>query len=343
MPNGVHRIIDSDGHIIEKDKYLYPYLEKKYPRDGLENYPLFPTLDGFRRANSRIRPGFDDDGNDYTADAQGWLRFLDRLEISEAVLYPTAGLGSGFSKDVEWAIDLCAAYNNYLSDYFLKKNSRFMAVALLPVQQPNAAAKELHRAVTELGFVAGLLPVPGLRLPYGDRYFDPIYDRAQALDVPLAVHGAAQTGVGIDLLSEFDESTVLAHPIGQFIHFTDMLYGRVFDRFPNLTVVYQEAGAGWVPYLMERIDRNSESRSLASDTVANHAIYFHAELEERDSLRTALSVVGDDRFVYASDFPHEPTTEISEALAAFLAREDISLANKQKILSDNVKALYRLE
>jgi len=60
-------------------------------------------------------------------------------------------------------------------------------------------------------------------------------------------------------------------------------------------------------------------------------------------LITALDVVGDDRFVYASDFPHEPTTEIAEILENFLERKDITLSSKQKLLSDNVRALYRMK
>ena len=343
MPNGVNRIIDGDGHLIENPSLIYPYLEKKYPRDGLENYPLFPTLDGFRRSNSRQRPGFDDDGKDYTPDAVGWIKFLDRLEISEAVIYPTAGLGYAFTKDPVWAVDLAQAYNNFLHDQYIKKSSRLTGVAIIPVQDPPAAAKELRRAVKDLGMVGGLLPVPGLRLPYGDPSFDPIYKEAQALDVPLAVHGAAQRDIGLDLLTGFYAGKTLAHTLGQFIQFTDMMFAGVFERFPNLTVVYQESGAGWVPFLIERIDRHSKSGSLATDTVRDHQIFFHAELDEKESLITALDVVGDDRFVYASDFPHEPTTEIAEILENFLERKDITLSSKQKLLSDNVRALYRMK
>jgi MFS family permease len=102
---------------------------------------------------------------------------------------------------------------------------------------------------------------------------------------------------------------------------------------------------GRVPYLIERIDRRTERRGrhLATEQVQNHPVYFHAELAERHVLPLALDVVGEDRLLYASDFPHEPGDEIKEVLEAFLAREDVSPAAKQKILCENIEALYRLQ
>jgi len=82
---------------------------------------------------------------------------------------------------------------------------------------------------------------------------------------------------------------------------------------------------------------------LATEQVQNHPVYFHAELAEQQVLPLALDVVGEDRFLYASDFPHEPDDEIKEVLEAFLAREDVRPSAKQKILCDNIEALYMLK
>jgi predicted TIM-barrel fold metal-dependent hydrolase len=73
--------------------------------------------------------------------------------------------------------------------------------------------------------------------------------------------------------------------------------------------------------------------------VQNHAIYFHAELAEQQVLPLALDVGGEDRLLYASDFPHEPDDEIMAVLEAFLAREDVSPSTKQKILCENIGML----
>ena len=341
MMQTVEGIIDGDGHVIEQDEHIIPYLTSKYSEDGLRNYYLFPTLDGWRRGIPGRELGYD---------ALGWERFLNQSGISEAVLYPTAALGFGFAKDAEWAVDLAHAYNLYIHDHFLKKNARLKGVALLPVQDPQAAARELHHAVTELGMVGGLLPTPGLRHPYGDAIFDPLYREAESVGAMLAVHGASRQqgiGVGLDYVegASQSEAFVLSHTFGQMSQFTNMICERVWDRFPNLKVAFLEAGCGWVPYLMERIDRSTDGRigrKLASEQVRNHPIYFHAELEEKEVLPFTLSVVGEDRFIYASDYPHETDESAIHALHEFLEREDVTPTAKQKVLHDNIRALYNM-
>ena len=336
----VTKIIDGDGHLYERDEDIRPYLQGKYPEETLRTYYLFPTLDGWRR-------GIPPRGHRY--DAAGWAQFMDATGISESVLYPTLGLAFAYARDPDWAADLARAYNDYVYDHFLMRNARLKAVALLPVQAPRAAAAELRRAINELGMVGGLLPTPGLTVGYGDTCFDPLYEAAQALGTMLGVHGAArQHGIGVNLDyvgADGGQAFVLAHSFGQMSQFTHMIFGRVFERFPRLKVAFLEAGCGWVPYLIERIDRRTErtGRRLATEQVRNHPVYFHAELAERQVLPLALSVVGEDRFLYASDFPHEPDDEIMEVLEAFLVREDVSQSAKQKILCENIEALYTLK
>jgi predicted TIM-barrel fold metal-dependent hydrolase len=345
----VTEIIDADGHIRETDEDLLSYLDPKYDRGSIRNHYFFPSLDGWQRSavshnalGERVerRPA----GTPRPADAAGWLAFLDNTHISATVLYPTPALSFGFTKDPGWAADLARAYNDFVFDRFLKVSPRLKAVALLPVQDPPEAARELRRAVDELGMVGGLLPAVGLRRPYGDAAFDPLYAEAHALDVPLAVHGASQQGLGFDFFENFTQGSLLSDPLSLIIQFTSMVGDRVFERFPRLKVAYLEAGCGWVPYLIERIDQRTAraGRHLASEQVRDHAIYFHAELEEGSPLPLTIDFVGEDRLIYASDYPHEPPDAVNHALESFVLRDDIGDAVKRKILCDNVKAMYAL-
>ena len=337
MAHSVPEVIDADGHIFERDEEINPYLPPEHQDSGsFKNAAFWPSLDGWRRGG--LRAGH--------VDAAAWGKFLDDAEISAAVIYPTAALGFGFCRDPEWAVAVARGYNDFVFDRYLEQDSRLKAVAVLPLQDPQAAATELQRAVGELGMVGGLLPAAGLRIPYGDSAFDPLYHAAEDLQVPLAVHGAPRQGVGIDFIDDPDAGFVLAHPLPVMVQFTSMIFAGVWDRFPRLKGAFLETGCGWVPYLIERIDRRTEGRrhrKLASEQVRNSPIYFHAELEEEGVLPTALAEVGDDRFLYASDFPHESAATATHALETFLARSDVSQGAKKKILCDNVKQIYGLE
>jgi len=174
-------------------------------------------------------------------------------------------------------------------------------------------------------------------------------EEAQRLGTMLAVHGASFRDIGLD----FPQSSHAgvgrrgfryahpAQPLTQMVQFINMICEEVFERFPRLQVAFLEAGCGWVPYWVERIDRRA-GRPFAADQVRNHPVYFQAELEELESLRHFSSLFGEDRLVYASDYPHEPDAEIVEGLQGFLAREDLSQGIKEKVLRDNIKALYRI-
>jgi hypothetical protein len=82
------RILDGDGHIIERDSELFEYLEKPYAgNDTLLGYPFFPTLDGYNRGAMMARLGIH---KSYDITPQLWIDVLDKAGIESTVLYPTA-------------------------------------------------------------------------------------------------------------------------------------------------------------------------------------------------------------------------------------------------------------
>ena len=336
----VTKIIDGDGHIYERDDEIHPYLDAKFQYDGLRNFAFFPTLDGWHRGSFRAQFGGEALPEVPHPDSNDWIQFLDKYGMSSTIIYPTAGLGSGFIKDKFWFTELSKGYNNFVYDKYLKASPRLKAVALLPVVDPSAAAQELRRAVKELGMVGGLLPAVGLRRPYGDAAFDPLYKEAQSLGVMLAVHGAPQQGLGFDFFESFTQGFVLEHPFSVMIQFTSMITDKVYQRYPDLKVAYLEASCGWAPYLIERIDQRLNG--IATEQVRNSPIYFHAELKDKMVLNGVISAIGDERLLYASDYPHEQPHEIAEDLEQFLAREDLSQTSKQRILCDNMEAIYNM-
>jgi len=339
-------VIDADGHIIEHDAQIFQYLEEPYrSRDDLLNAPFFPSLDGWNRAARRVA---DRKGKSMPSpDAKTWLAFLDDAHVELSVLYPTQGLAYGLIKDREWATVLARAYNNFLYGEFLKAApKRLKGIALIPLQDIQEAVKELRRAVTELGMVGAVLPAVGLRRPFGESYYDPVYNEAQRLGCMLAVHGAPAQGLGFDFFERLVEARALSHPFSQMIQLTSMVMNGVFERFPTLRVSYMEAGSGWIPFMMERLDREFRNRAASISTAPSKQlrsghVFFHCELDEA-MLPVAVKAVGEEQFFCASDFPHEATHEYIETLEEFRMRADLTESAKAKILIDNPKRLYRL-
>src|SRR5262245_42294432 len=166
-------VLDADGHITERQEQIVKYLDEPYRRRPSAS-SFFPW-DGWDR---RMRGTL----GDWAGDAETWLRALDKGGMELAVLYPTLGLFMSFLRDREWAVALCRAYNTFLHEHFVKVSPRLHAVALLPIQDPDAAAVELQRAVRELGLVGAMLAADGQHV-LGDARVHGIYEEAHALDV----------------------------------------------------------------------------------------------------------------------------------------------------------------
>jgi predicted TIM-barrel fold metal-dependent hydrolase len=335
-----YAIVDADGHVIETSEGVARYLDEPFRRRPL-TFSLYPQDGWDRRLLGTL--------GHWAGDAAAWLRALDEGGVDTTVLYPTLGLFASFLRDRAWAVALCRAYNTLLHAEFTRVTPRLRAVALLPVQDPEAAAAELRRAVRELGCVGGMLAADGSHL-LGEARFDAVYEEAQRLDVMLAVHasGSHLGGGGVEMFERFIQAHTVSHPFGQMRQMTSMVFEGVPERFPDLRLAFLEAGCGWAPYWMERMDDEYAKRAAEapvlkkkpSDYVRSGRIYFSCEADEW-LLPQAVKLVGEGQIVYASDYPHWDHS-FPGSIAEIRDRGDLADAQKGKILADNARRLYRL-
>jgi uncharacterized protein len=204
-----------------------------------------------------------------------------------------------------------------------------------------------------LRFPAAMLPaVTSLNLAFGHQYFGPIFAEAERLGVALAVHGAPGCRLGLDHLQSFIESHTLKHPFAVMIQLTSMLYQGVFESFPRLRVAYLEAGAGWVPWMMDRMDEEWERRGQRwaprvvrppSEYLRRGQVYVSVEAQER-TLPYVLELFGEDHVFFASDYPHErPRPAYLNDIPSLVERGDLSDRAKCKILAENARRFYGLD
>lgn len=349
MPAG-YRIIDADGHVMEPDDELRSYLPAPYcDLEWNPIYPLWPTFDGYVRA-LRAPGGWA--GGKSGLRAPQWIEFLDKNEIDATVLFPSLGLSHGLIQDREYAIAIAQAYNNWLHDQYLRVNSRFYGVALLPIQNVDEAVKELRRCVTELGMVGGVLPsVTIAGKSYGDHEFHPIWAEAQRLNVPISSHGGSSAQMSLDLLYNFTVGHTLEHPVAQMRHLASMILEGTFEMFPDLRFGYLECGAGWLPYMMDRMDEEMERKAKYSPNcrqkpsayLRSGKIFVSAEVEE-GTLPFVLNYVRPDVVLWASDFPHErDQRDFTNDIPELIGRKDVSDEAKRAIFWDNPIRFYGLD
>jgi predicted TIM-barrel fold metal-dependent hydrolase len=348
-------VFDADGHVLESDDELVEHYEGAYRQSRRQKtWSIVPSLDGWARGVTIVR---EDGARKFMhTDASVWGEIITMLGIEGTVVYPTAGLGFGLMTDVDFAVATATAYNNWVEERYCKRDTRIHAAGLLPIHDPRAAARELERCATQrTNIPVGLLPSRmAMARSYGDTFFDPIYEAAERLGMPLAIHGAPSRGLGFDHFDDFAKVHTLEHAVPIFIHITDMIFSGVFDRFPNLRVAFLEAGASWVPWMMDRLNYEYGSifggkvraklKKRPSEYFLGDNMWFSLELDEHIGLKYTLDAIGSDRLFYASDYPHEPTESgMKGELEEFLEDESIPREARQNIVYNNAMRFYGLK
>jgi predicted TIM-barrel fold metal-dependent hydrolase len=328
------KLIDADGHIREVESEVFEYLPAHYQnrREAVLYFPLLPHHGWHRQAGTAgVGAKF------LIPTLQDWQMALDAGNIEFAVVYPTRFMHIGQVGMADFAVDLSRAYNDYLFDKFLSHEPRLKGMAVLPLQDPAAAAAELRRAVNDYAMVGGILPADGLPRPLGHPEFDPVYEAASRLGCMLAVHSQNSLRNN-DLFMCRGEAATLSHVWPQMRQFTNLMFSGVFVKYPDLRIAFLEAGCGWVPYLISKMEGRLGELPRPSTLIKQNRIYFQCG-EEMTTGRD-LQLLGDECLFWASDFPHEGIVDMAKAVSEFHAREDIPDASKHKIGCDNPRKLY---
>ena len=333
----VINVIDSDGHVRDLDEFIKPYLAEPYRNRRMPYIPreVYDRSLGGTLGHSGIK-------------LDERLAAMDKQEIQSAVLYPTAGLGIGQVKESGYAVALCRAYNDYISDY-CKSSPRLKAVANLPINSPEEAAKELNRAVTKLGLFGGMLAAQAHSKNLGNPEFYPLYEEAQRLDTPLAIHAFGGDEPGSEIFDQFICIHTTGHPFPVLRQLTAMIFGGIPELFPRLKLGYLEIGCGWIPYWMERMDEEWEKRGKVeaphckkkpSEYLTSGRIYYGCEPDEK-LLGFVTREIGSETLMYASDYPHWDMSWPESAVLIW-SREDLALEAKKNILERNARRFYNL-
>jgi predicted TIM-barrel fold metal-dependent hydrolase len=330
--------IDADGHVSDSTAVLRKYLPEEY-----QHRPLMDSESWDRRLGGTL--GKDND------DPRVQLADMDAEGIDVQVIYPTFLLNLSELKETHLAVALARAYNDWLADFCATDRRRLKGVAMVPLQDVDAAIAEARRAVTELGHVGIFMPTNVRDLDIGKAQFWPFYEEVERLGVPLGIHGGTLAAKRMHgRFDTFIAVHTIAFPFECMAALVGLVYAGVPERFPRLRIAALEASCGWVPFLMDRMDEEFEKRGAReapllkakpSEYMLNGQFYYAFELEE-STLPYVIERIGADKMLWASDYPHWDS-EWPHSLRTFLDRDDVSEADKRTILGENPRRFYALK
>jgi predicted TIM-barrel fold metal-dependent hydrolase len=382
------QILDADCHVVEPlemwQSYIEPEFRERVPRKDLErseqslikrlrslnlkatlpNPMSGVTVEGeqiFNKISEEVWvEGTWQMAKNYTVsalrnfDPPSQVRALKHMGVDLSFLYPTVGLWMFSIDSMEPALAgaLVRAYNNWIRDFVNYDNKLFRGVGAISRHDPEDMVSELRR-VASFGFKAVFLrpnPVKGRLL--SDPSHEPFWTECENLDIAVGIHEGTHARVpstGADRFSTRFAMHACSHPMEQMMAMLTLIEGGVLERHPKLRVAFLEAGCGWLPYWLWRLDE-LEYKNLAWEVKDNVKIkpseYFRRQCfiavePDEPYLPELLNFIGEDNILFGTDYPHmDHGPSIMDDVSNL--RKTLPSRVLQKILWENAMRFYGL-
>jgi uncharacterized protein len=359
---GGYRVIDADCHVMEPlslwRERLEPELRAHAPSRAME-VDGRSVLDRLSAEVSRRMPDVKvRDLMNYGItgyDAASQAKAVRTLGAEMAFLYPTIGLWlfSIDDMDAKTAGACIRVYNDWLREFCSGSGGVLRGVGFVNRHDPEEMVPELRR-IHSFGFKAVAMrpnPIKGRLL--SDPGYEPFWSACEELDMAVGIHEGTYARVptiGADRFESHFGRHASSHPLEQMLALLALIEGGVLERHPRLRVAFLEAGGGWVPYWLWRLDRTYQGAGrweVEQNVRMPPSDYFRRQCfvaiePEEPYLGALIDFIGTDQIILGSDFPHhdhDPDV-IREAVAL---QERLSPATVRKLLWDNPARLYGLE
>jgi uncharacterized protein len=239
--------------------------------------------------------------------------------------------------------------NDYLADAVRSHPTRFSAFATLPTANPNAAAAELERTIHDYGFKGALINghIQGRYLD--DKFFWPIFERAEALNVPIYLHPTqppkavieASYGGFTPIVTDMLAGAGWGWHIETALHVIRIILGGTFDRHPRLQLVVGHMGET-LPFMLQRLDVMPTAMTKLSRPISSYLRenihYTFGGFNYTSTFLDLMLEVGVDRIMFSADYPYASMAQAR----AFLDQLPVSTADRERIAHSNAERLFGL-
>jgi len=367
-----YRLISADSHVLEPpdlfEKRLPKELRSRAPRlgsseggdawllEGAEPILLPATAatgSGYQRFNGNHgsgRPLVFGDVLPGLYDPVVRLRAQDADSVQAEVLYPSPRLWEAIiqSDDAELKLACVRAYNDWIAEFSAHEPDRLIGLAKIPSTNSEDAREELLRCVKELNLRGAILDAwPNGGGVAGDPGDDPFWEAVNETKVPVSLHYAVggvkatmpPSGIAPGLKPPMADAAL------------PLVAAGVFDRFPEVKLVFTHGNAGWAFHWLEFMDinyvrhRHLEEYALPNpDAIPSEYIrkfswfVFH---QDRSSVKNRHKL-GVAHLMWGSHFPFEDANWPDDREQAMQVTDEVPVEDRQALLSGNVESLYRL-
>jgi hypothetical protein len=321
-------IVDVDAHHYENENMgeILPYMENEVWKQL--------TMAGRSKGRATIvpgNPGYQDMGGRVTRyptrsqekhdpkgkmrDVQLGMRWMDAMGVDYSCLFPTGMLNIGLHPQKEMEVDLCWAYNRWVTEKVLPEaDGRFFSMLCLPFSDPDETLRQIE-TFGDRKHVVGFMVTTVRNLPVHDNACMKCYRAMEERGLALSFHSGPNWGEPVfKSCNRFLSVHALGFSFYNILHLTNWVVNGLCERFPKLPVIWIEAGLAWVPFLMQRLDHEYMMRSSECPVLKKKPsdymrdMYYSSqpmEIQDMEALECTFRMINaETQLLYSSDYPH---------------------------------------
>jgi uncharacterized protein len=357
-------IVDVDAHHYESEswKEILPFMEN----DVVRQLSMAQIAKSGRGVINQVQFGYQDIGGRVTRyplraseitepsphrDVQIGDRWMDAMSVDYSCLFPTGMLNIGMHPSREMEVELCWAYNRWVTEKVLpESNGRMFSMLCVPFSDPDAALRQVETFGDRKGVGGFMVTTVRNDVAVNDNRYMKFYRAIEERGLVLSFHSGFNWGEQVfRTCNRFISVHALGFSFYNILHLTNWVVNGMGERFPKLPVIWIESGLAWVPFLMQKLDhefmiRPSECPLLKkkpSDYMRD--MYYSTqpmEIQDMKALECTFRMINaETQLLYSSDYPHwdfDLPSTISDL-------PFVSEKAKHNILGGTAARLFKLE
>ncbi|HZP45176.1 MAG TPA: amidohydrolase family protein [Candidatus Binataceae bacterium] len=359
-------VISADSHVSEPGDLWVERLDRKYRDDaprvvrnekaaapwvfvgpGIHPLTVAGVFAAGRSGNElreHMKHGYE------AARPSGWdpverLKDQDLDGIAAEVLYSSLGIVLLNMQNPELQRACLRVYNDWLAEFCAHSPRRLIGIGLYPLSAlPDVS--EIERCARQGLKGILILASDAIQKPYSDPSFDPLWRVCAEHGLPISLHKPLVSGMTLTpaMPTMADLQINVIHVVEQCI--TRLVYGGVFERFPNLKIVSAENDVGWIPNWVHRLDHVHSKMAFSRQLPRRPSEYVRQNVWatfQDDPLGAATwRFFGADNYMWASDFPHADSTFPNSRKVIEENFDGVPDEVTRRITFDNVNRLYAI-
>jgi predicted TIM-barrel fold metal-dependent hydrolase len=320
-------VVDVDAHHYENENFgeILPFMENDVLRQltmsgrTKNRHTILPQGFGYQDMGGRVTRypmrGSEKTKEGKLRDIQLGHRWMDAMSVDYSCLFPTGMLSIGMHPQKEMEVDLCWAYNRWLTEKVLPdSDNRFYSMLSLPFGDPEASLRQIE-AFGDRKHVGGFMVTTVRNMAVNDNAYMKCYRAIEERGLVLSFHSGPNWAEPIfKTCNRFLAVHALGFSWYNVLHLTNWVVNGMGERFPKLPVIWTESGLAWIPFLMQRLDheyllRPSECpllKKMPSDYMRD--MYYSSQPMERVDMKalecTFRMINAETQLLYSSDYPH---------------------------------------